>query len=97
MSRLIHPLTLFRHRMFAVEHRRSEPMNSITTALLGVALVFASEVQAGVRTKFPLHKSPRDVPPIEFVDEAGRKLTISHWRCKIVLLNVWATWCPRVE
>ncbi len=69
-------------------------MNSITTALLGVALIFTSEVQAGAKNKFPLHKSPRDVAPIEFVDAAGRKLTLSHWRGKIVLLNVWATWCP---
>ena len=33
------------------------------------------------------------VPLITFVDEDGAKLTLERFRGKIVLLNLWATWC----
>jgi len=43
---------------------------------------------------FRLHSAPRPVPNIAFEDGAGRKLTLADFRGKVVLLNVWATWCP---
>jgi thiol-disulfide isomerase/thioredoxin len=32
-------------------------------------------------------------PHIEFLDEDGEKLTLEAFRGRIVLLNLWATWC----
>lgn len=69
-------------------------MKFITAALLGAALVFTTNAVASVWDKFPLHKAPRDVPLVEFVDETGKPFKLSDWEGKIVLLNVWATWCP---
>ena len=34
------------------------------------------------------------VPRFEFETEAGRKITNSDLRGKVVLINFWATWCP---
>jgi thiol-disulfide isomerase/thioredoxin len=36
---------------------------------------------------------PRPVPEIRFQDEQGRELTLADFRGRVVLLNVWATWC----
>ncbi|MEP7031294.1 MAG: TlpA disulfide reductase family protein [Pseudolabrys sp.] len=38
-------------------------------------------------------KSPLKVPALAFQDEAGKPLTLEHWRGRTVLLNLWATWC----
>jgi thiol-disulfide isomerase/thioredoxin len=36
---------------------------------------------------------PRDLPEIHFADDHGRDLTLGDFRGRVVLLNVWATWC----
>lgn len=37
---------------------------------------------------------PKAVPELRFQDAAGRELTLADFRGRMVLLNVWATWCP---
>ncbi|MEX1073787.1 MAG: TlpA disulfide reductase family protein [Burkholderiales bacterium] len=51
---------------------------------------------AAAETAFVLrmHASPRPLPEIAFADGAGKPKTLADFRGKIVLLNVWATWCP---
>ena len=41
----------------------------------------------------PLNEKPRSLKPVSFVDAEGSDLDLSHWRGKLVLLNIWATWC----
>ena len=36
---------------------------------------------------------PKAIPELRFVDEAGRPHSLADFRGKVVLLNVWATWC----
>ena len=36
---------------------------------------------------------PKAVPELRFVDGAGRPRTLADFRGKMVLLNLWATWC----
>ena len=36
---------------------------------------------------------PRDLPEIHFADDQGHQLTLGDFRGRMVLLNVWATWC----
>jgi thiol-disulfide isomerase/thioredoxin len=38
-------------------------------------------------------KSPLKLPELAFQDAAGKPLTLTHWRGRTVLLNLWATWC----
>lgn len=60
-------------------------------------LYFLTTASAGVaeETKpfVPLHETPQVLADISFQDEIGSPLQLSDWRGKIVLLNVWATWC----
>lgn len=45
---------------------------------------------------FPLrlYSAPKTLPNVAFEDGAGRKVTLADFRGKVVLLNIWATWCP---
>ena len=40
-----------------------------------------------------LHDSPREMLSPPFVDGTGRDLTLENFRGRVVLLNIWATWC----
>ena len=41
----------------------------------------------------PLSNAPM-VPDVEMLDEAGNKITFEAFRGKVVVFNLWATWCP---
>jgi len=36
---------------------------------------------------------PQKLPELAFQDRAGQTRTLSEWRGRMVLLNLWATWC----
>ena len=42
---------------------------------------------------FVFRKAPEDLPEATFLDAAGKERTLADWRGKVVLLNLWATWC----
>ncbi|MEM7291284.1 MAG: TlpA disulfide reductase family protein [Pseudomonadota bacterium] len=37
---------------------------------------------------------PLDMTEISFVDAEGKQTNLGEWKGKIVLFNLWATWCP---
>lgn len=43
---------------------------------------------------FNIYRQPRALPNIRFVDGKGQAVTLRDFRGKVVLLNIWATWCP---
>lgn len=42
---------------------------------------------------FRAHAAPRPVSDVAFEDGEGRKRALSQFRDKVLLVNVWATWC----
>jgi thiol-disulfide isomerase/thioredoxin len=42
---------------------------------------------------FITRQTPRLLPPLRFEDGAGAAMTLADFRGRIVLLNLWATWC----
>lgn len=60
--------------------------------LLAGALALAA-TPAAARPSIPLHETPREMLSPPFVDGDGRDLTLEDFRGRVVLLNVWATWC----
>jgi thiol-disulfide isomerase/thioredoxin len=42
---------------------------------------------------FVFRKEPEPLPAFSFQDASGRERTLADWRGKVVLLNLWATWC----
>ncbi len=42
---------------------------------------------------FIRHSSPKDIAAFSFADGMGVQKDLSQWKGKVVLLNLWATWC----
>jgi thiol-disulfide isomerase/thioredoxin len=47
----------------------------------------------GQMAAFVFKKEPESLPEVRFQDAAGKEHTLADWRGKVVLLNLWATWC----
>lgn len=60
----------------------------ILLAVLGLPGAKAAEP-----VSIPLHETPRSLPVLAFIDGEGRPRTLADFRDKVVLLNIWATWC----
>ena len=52
------------------------------------------ELRGGDMAKLVVHKAPRDRIDETFRDLYGNPLTLADYSGKVVLLNIWATWCP---
>ena len=62
-------------------------------AVLTGALALAA-APASARVPLRLHDVPRSMLSTSFVDQQGRKLALADFRGRVLLLNIWATWCP---
>ncbi len=47
----------------------------------------------GTMITFVVAKAPKEFADVKFKDASGNDLSLSDWRGKVVLLNLWATWC----
>ncbi|WP_247872819.1 TlpA disulfide reductase family protein [Azospirillum sp. TSH64] len=36
---------------------------------------------------------PKPMPPLSFVDAEGRRVDLADFKDRVILLNLWATWC----
>ncbi|MBP2292583.1 TlpA family protein disulfide reductase [Azospirillum rugosum] len=43
--------------------------------------------------KYRSAEAPKPMPPLSFLDGEGRRVDVSEFKDKLVLLNLWATWC----
>lgn len=53
----------------------------------------ANSLSVGHMAPFVFKKAPEALPEMKFQDGQGRELTLGAFRGKVVLLNLWATWC----
>lgn len=59
----------------------------------GVRLVLPEEPAVVAPRNFLMRASPVAVPALEFSDGEGHSRAPADFRGKVVLLNIWATWC----
>jgi thiol-disulfide isomerase/thioredoxin len=51
------------------------------------------ELSTGTLTAFVVHPEPKPVGDITFVDADQSRLSLADWKGRVVLVNLWATWC----
>ena len=64
--------------------------------LLGLATglgLASSEAAIAAVPGFAMNDTPKPTPELQFNDSAGKALTLADFKGKVVLLNIWATWC----
>jgi len=54
----------------------------------------ASEPTDGTVNSFKRVDPPRQVEDVSFYNSQGAAVRLSDFKGKLVLLNIWATWCP---
>jgi thiol-disulfide isomerase/thioredoxin len=57
--------------------------------LAGTAIALTQQLPKN----FILHEAPKPIASIAFEDGQGQPRTLAEFRGKVVLLNIWATWC----
>lgn len=69
-------------------------MSWLRRASLALAIAVAQTAAAAEVPKgFVVHEQPQPAPDVQFTDEDGRTRSLSDFQGKVVLLNIWATWC----
>lgn len=59
----------------------------------GKAAPWLKAYSKGHMITFVARAEPRDLPEVAFVRDDGSATSLKEWRGKVVLLNLWATWC----
>jgi thiol-disulfide isomerase/thioredoxin len=66
----------------------------VVVALIAAALgVYFGAWHTDGKAPFARIARPKAMPELRFNDAAGRAHTLADFRGKVVLLNIWATWC----
>jgi thiol-disulfide isomerase/thioredoxin len=50
-------------------------------------------LSTGHVASFVFKATPEPLPDVTFVDATGKERSLKDWRGRVVLLNLWATWC----
>ncbi|QIG48147.1 TlpA family protein disulfide reductase [Nordella sp. HKS 07] len=67
------------------------PTAAVTTAAPQGAVTKA--LSTGTMTAFVVKPERKDVPEISFLAENGAATSLAPWKGRVILVNLWATWC----
>lgn len=59
----------------------------------GPAKTELASLKTGGMEKLELVSTPKPPPAASFVDGAGKAVTLADFKGKVVVVNLWATWC----
>jgi thiol-disulfide isomerase/thioredoxin len=81
----------------ATRRRRRTVLVVVVAALAAGAAVRHLDDGPGVASvgalRFVMHPQPRQTASVAFVDGDGAPMQLDHLQGKVLLLNIWATWC----
>lgn len=75
-------------------HQRGGGPRLLARAALAGMVLAGSGATANAAADFNLYDKPHPISEVRFEDGRGQVLNLAAFRGKVVLLNVWATWCP---
>ncbi len=73
---------------FQSEPRKTEVVETVTMTS-GFSKALAKGPMAGVI----VHAGRKEIIPFSFTDAGGQQVDLSKWKGRVVVLNLWATWC----
>jgi thiol-disulfide isomerase/thioredoxin len=76
---------------FNSEPRKQEVAAPVVTA--PVAGEFSKALATGPMAGVIIHAARKEITPFTFANEKGETIDLSKWKGRVVLLNLWATWC----
>lgn len=82
--------------LFQADPRKAGPAETAaeTPAAAPAASGGVSKALAtGTLAAFLIHPEPKPLPDVAFADGEGKPLKLSDWKGRVVLINLWATWC----
>ena len=68
-------------------------MKYILRILFATMLWSAIPVSAESMPPFVMSEAPKPVRELNFTDGEGQARTLADFKGKVILLNIWATWC----
>src|SRR5260370_37529221 len=74
------------------EERAERRLAAILAAVVLLTMARVALAQE-LPKNFVLHDQPKAIAAINFSDAQGRSRSLADWRGKVILLNIWATWC----
>ncbi len=74
---------------FQGEPRKAEVVGILAARVTGFSKALAKGPMVGVI----VHAVRKDIAPFTFTDAAGQQVDLSKWKGRVVVLNLWATWC----
>lgn len=75
-------------------HRTAGQALAAIVSVCGLVASLPATGFAAGTDKLMILPTPRPLPAFAFQDEMGRDRTLGDFRGKLVVLNLWATWCP---
>ncbi len=73
--------------------RRSHRAAAGFAAALVIAAAWHVAAAQEATKNFVVHEAPKEIRAISFQDDRGQTRGLADFKGKVVLLNIWATWC----
>jgi len=79
--------------LFQAAGRKAGTAVSVTPAATAPAAGISKALATGALAAFLIKPERKPVADFAFQDGNGKTLRISQWKGRVVLVNLWATWC----
>ena len=78
---------------FNGEPRKAEVTPAAATAQTEASGGFSKALAKGPMAGVLVHPERKEIAPFSFTNAKGETVDLSKWKGRVVLLNLWATWC----
>jgi len=79
--------------LFVALEYRSRVLSPETAVRQSAPATDSTGSASGNQLELSVFDQPHALPEVRFQDDQGRDLTLGDFRGRVVVLNVWATWC----
>ena len=79
--------------LFQADTRKAGPAETPAEVPAAAEGGVSRALATGSLAAFLIHPERKALPDIAFADGEGKPLKLSDWKGRVVLVNLWATWC----